>query len=71
MDSETLKEIVVSSSAVGAILLGMVYIGITYGDEKGVLTMEGGQMLAIAIACFVVLMALIGYTRKYWLGVDE
>ncbi|WP_435359789.1 DUF7472 family protein [Haloarchaeobius sp. DFWS5] len=68
MDSATLKEIVVSSGAVMAILAVMVYIGMTYGDEQGVLTNEGGQALAMAIAGFVVMLSVIGYTRKYWLG---
>ncbi|WP_435365467.1 DUF7472 family protein [Haloarchaeobius sp. DYHT-AS-18] len=71
MDSETLKEVVVSSGAVVTIIGIMVYIGMTYGGDNGVLTSEGGQILAYAIAFFVVLMAVIGYTRKYWLDLDE
>ncbi|WP_267641599.1 DUF7472 family protein [Haloarchaeobius amylolyticus] len=71
MDSETLKEVVVSSGAVATIIGIMIYIGMTYGGNKGVLAMDGGRMLAYAIAFFVVLMAVIGYTRKYWLDLED
>ncbi|WP_435348301.1 DUF7472 family protein [Haloarchaeobius sp. HRN-SO-5] len=71
MDSDTLKEVVVAASAVGLVIAAMAFIGVTYGDSTGVLSSEGGRLLAFAVAGFVVLMTLVGYSRSYWLDLED
>ena len=71
MDSDTLKEVVVATSAVGLVIAAMAVIGLTYGNSSGVLSTEGGRILAYSIAGFVILMTIIGYSRVYWLDLDD
>jgi|AntRauTorcE11898_2_1112593.scaffolds.fasta_scaffold68740_2 membrane protein DedA with SNARE-associated domain len=71
MDADTVKEVVVAAASVLAVIAVMAYIGMNYGNDTGVLTTQGGQMLAYAIAGFVVLMAIVGYTRSYWLDLED
>lgn len=71
MDANTVKEVLVAGASIAAVIAAMALIGITYGSDTGVLTPEGGQILAYVVAGFVVLMAVVGYTRKYWLDLDD
>jgi membrane protein DedA with SNARE-associated domain len=71
MDADTVKEVVIAGASVLAVIASMAYIGTAYGNDTGVLSTQGGQMLAYAIAGFVVLMAIVGYTRQYWLNPDD
>lgn len=67
MDADTVKEVVVAGASVLAVIAAMAFVGVTYGSETGVLSAQGGQMLAYAVAGFVILMTIVGYTRPYWL----
>lgn len=71
MDVDTLKEVVIAGASVAAVIVAMALVGMTYGSDTGVLSPEGGQILAYIVAAFVVLMAIVGYTRTYWLDPDD
>ncbi|WP_256295772.1 DUF7472 family protein [Haloarchaeobius salinus] len=71
MDADTVKEVVVAGASVLAVIAAMAYVGMAYGSDTGVLSTQGGRMLAYAIAGFVVLMTIVGYTRSYWLDLED
>ncbi|OVE83427.1 DUF7472 family protein [Natronolimnobius baerhuensis] len=68
LDREQLIEIVVSVSAVLAMLGTMIWIGTTYGDESGVLQSDGGELLVYTIIGFIILMTVIGILLAFVLN---
>ncbi|WP_227134021.1 DUF7472 family protein [Halorubellus salinus] len=65
MDRQDWIEVVVSMASVLVMLAIFVAIGLTYGDAQGVLTVDGGFVLAGAIMFFVLFMVGIGYGLAY------
>ncbi|WP_323674229.1 hypothetical protein [Halorubellus sp. PRR65] len=71
MDRQDWTEVAVSIGSVLVMLAIFVGIGLTYGDAQGVLTVDGGFVLAGAIMFFVLFMVGIGYGLAYFLKPDE
>jgi len=71
MDRTDWIELAVSIGAVLVMLTVMVVIGLTYGGEQGVLTADGGLVLAGAVMFFVLFMVAVGYGLAYFLKPDE
>ena len=67
MDRTDWIELAVSIGAVLVMLTVMVVIGLTYGGEQGVLTADGGLVLAGAVMFFVLFMVAVGYGLAYFL----
>jgi len=71
MDRQDRIEVVVSIAAVLVMLAVMVVVGLAYGNDQGVLTAEGGVVLAGAVLFFVFFMTVVGYALAYLLKDDE
>ncbi|NHN43564.1 hypothetical protein G9C85_18250 [Halorubellus sp. JP-L1] len=71
MDRQDWIELVVSIGAVLVMLAVMVVIGTTYGDAQGILTAEGGFVLAGAVMFFVFFMVGVGYALAYFGKPDD
>lgn len=71
MDRTDWIELAVSVGAVLVMLTVMVVIGMTYGGAQGVLTADGGLVLAGAVMFFVFFMVAVGYGLAYFLKTDE
>lgn len=70
MDRTDWIELAVSIGAVLVMLTVMVVIGMTYGGAQGVLTADGGLVLAGAVMFFVFFMVAVGYGLAYFLKPD-
>lgn len=71
MDRTDWIELAVSIGAVLVMLTVMVVIGMTYGGAQGVLTADGGLVLAGAVMFFVFFMVAVGYGLAFFLKTDE
>ncbi|GAB3666928.1 DUF7472 family protein [Halopiger thermotolerans] len=70
-EREQLIEIVTAVSAVLLMLGAMVFIGIAYGGESGVLRPSGAHLLVGVIVGFIVLMTAVGVGLAYVLNDPE
>lgn len=65
LDRETIAQVLVSITAVGLFIAGLVALSTTYGTEvaDGVIDISpsGGMMLVGFIALFIVIMPVFGY----------
>ena len=59
IDAELRRKITVSLSAAAVFVVGLVGIGVTFGDPEG-LPETGAIALVALLAAFVLLMALVG-----------
>ena len=71
MDRTDWIELFVSVAAVLVMLTVMVVIGLTYGGTEGVLTADGGFVLAGAVMFFVFFMVAVGYALAYFVKADD
>jgi hypothetical protein len=70
MDRETRVELIVSVASVLVMIGVMVAVGLTYGDDSGILSDPGGFVLAGTVLFFVVFMTLVGYGLAFLLKDD-
>lgn len=71
LERERIIEIVVAVTAVLLMLGVMVGVGLTYGDDDGGLSAEGGEMLVGAVVGFILLLTLVGVGLAYALNDPE
>lgn len=71
LERERIIEIVVAVAAVLLMLGVMMGVGLTYGDDDGGLSAEGGEMLVGAVVGFILLLTLVGVGLAYALNDPE
>ena len=71
LERERIIEIVVAVGAVLVMLGVMVMIGSEYGTEDSTLSMDGGEMLVIAIVGFIFLLTIVGVGLAFLLNDPE